>query len=148
MLVAWSILFLFLGGCEDSTAPEADTSISSGYSFGECIGYCHQEVVFRSAVATYSLRPSNSELGEIEGEVPTTPEEWQELLAAVELQALQALPDVLGCPDCTDGGAEWIEVEIGNTLKRVTFEFGTAIPSIQPLLDLVRARREAILPSP
>jgi len=101
--------------------------------------------VFRSTIATYSLREWRPVPQEFEGEVLTPPEEFQELLAAVDMQALQALPNVLGCPDCADGGAEWIEVETGNTLKRVEFEYGVAIPSIQPLLDLVRARRAEIL---
>ena len=96
-------------------------------------------------MATYSLREWGPVPQVFEGEVVTAPEEFQELLGAVDMQALQALPNVLGCPDCADGGAEWIEVEIGNTLKRVTFEYGAAIPSIQPLLDLVRERRAEIL---
>ncbi len=145
-VVASLALLLTLGGCEDSTAPDTDTSITSGWSFGECVGLCHQEVVFRATIALYSQRSWDPSVPDIEGEVQIPREEWQKLLAAVDMQTLQALPDVLGCPDCADGGAEWIDVELGSTQKRVTFEFGAAIPSIQPLLDLARARRVEILP--
>jgi hypothetical protein len=34
------------------------------------------------------------------------------------------LPTTIGCPDCADGGAEWIEIELVDGGKhKVTFEY-------------------------
>jgi hypothetical protein len=35
------------------------------------------------------------------------------------------LPQTIGCPDCTDGGAEWLEIELadGRTHKLI-YEYG------------------------
>jgi hypothetical protein len=30
---------------------------------------------------------------------------------------------VIGCPDCADGGAEWLELGFEKEVKRVTFEY-------------------------
>jgi hypothetical protein len=42
-----------------------------------------------------------------------------------------------GCPDCADGGAEWLEIDG----KRVTLEFRSDLEPIRPLLQQVRALR-------
>ena len=34
------------------------------------------------------------------------------------------LPETIGCPDCADGRAEWLEIELMNGEKhKVTFEY-------------------------
>ena len=45
------------------------------------------------------------------------------------------------CPDCADGGAEWVELGFENKVKRVTFEYmkepeelKTLIPSLRELM--------------
>jgi hypothetical protein len=59
----------------------------------------------------------------------------------IDFDAFMKLDNVIGCPDCADGGAEWIELQQGDMVHRVTFDHGASIPSIQPLLDRVRALR-------
>ena len=136
---------LVLCHCDDATTPSTGTVISSGFSFGECLGFCFQEVSFRGTVASYVMKDQRS--GElVEGDVRLAIEAWRALANAVDLDALQALPDIIGCPDCADGGAEWIQVWRDGETTRVAFEYGTAIESIQPLLDVARAQRSAVLP--
>ena len=139
------LAFLLLVGCDDATAPGPSTVITSGFSFGECLGFCFQAVTCRGVFATYVMHDFGKG-ATVEGEARLDIGAWQELLGAVDMQALQSLPDVIGSPDCADGGAEWIEVVRDGVGKRVTFEFGDDIPSIQPLLDVARGRRQAILP--
>ena len=145
LLVRCCLLPVLLAACDDPTAPPTGTVITSGFSFGECLGFCFQEASIMGVRATYVQRDYGS--GEtVEGDARVDIEAWQELVRTVDMQALIALPDVIGCPDCADGGAEWIEVERDGVRKRVTFEFGQEIPTIQPLLTTARAQRTAILP--
>jgi len=141
------LLPLLLAACDDVTAPRTGTVITSGFSFGECLGFCFQETSIMGVRATYVQRDYGS--GEtMEGDARLDLEAWQELVQSVDMPALIALPDVIGCPDCADGGAEWIEVVRDGVRKRVTFEFGHEIPTIQLLLTAARTQRTAILPAP
>ena len=141
----WLLALLLLTGCDDAIAPGASTVITSGYSYGECLGFCFHEMTCRGAFATYVRRDFRT--GEtLETKARLDIDAWGDLVGAVDMQALRALPDVIGCPDCADGGAEWIEVVRDGVGKRVTFEAGADIPSIQPLLDAARARRAALQP--
>jgi hypothetical protein len=47
--------------------------------------------------------------------------------------------NVIGCPDCADGGGEWIEVSVAGESHRVTFDNGANIEAIQPLIELMRS---------
>lgn len=125
-------------------APPADTPVrvSGGTSFGECIGYCrtatHVEpnrTTFTAATWDRSLPPwTQSEYG--------GGDDWRALLAGLDLEAFFALPETLGCPDCADGGAEWIEVAMADRVRRVTFEHGADVPAIQELVDALRSVRD------
>lgn len=53
--------------------------------------------------------------------IQVTPAAWRALRDAVDRAALEALPDVVGCPGCTDAPAEWLEVRYGAFHKRVRF---------------------------
>jgi hypothetical protein len=114
----------------------------SGTSFGMCMGYCVSELtvtpdelllVETSRDPAQATRTRRLPLGE---------EEWEEILALVQPSELEGLPEVLGCPDCADGGAEWIEVEHDGGKRRVTFEYGSTVEPIQPLVAKARELRE------
>ena len=53
----------------------------------------------------------------------------------------QSLDDVYGCPDCADGGAEFIEIIYDGVAKQVTFDAYTEIDGIQELTILLRDLR-------
>ena len=55
------LLACFVAACADSpTTPAVSQSITSGSSFGECWGFCFQEVTFRGAFAFYLKRDFGS----------------------------------------------------------------------------------------
>jgi hypothetical protein len=125
--------------------------VRSGTSFGMCYGYCVTEL---SVIATLSPAVTGGKLIFSEfGPRDTVkfPDRTQErtLTAAeiaciqknIDVDAFMKLDTVIGCPDCADGGAEWIEITKDGVTRRVTFDHGSSIPSIQPLLDRVRALR-------
>lgn len=125
--------------------PEGDTStiIRSGTSFGFCAGYCINELTIVGTDVDFIAKGNPQlEIPErlLEGTITTA--EYQALIDAIDMEALFALDDVIGCPDCADGGAEWIEVTNNEGVRKVTFEYNAEIPQIRPLLDKVRVIRK------
>lgn len=55
------------------------------------------------------------------------------------------LDSIYGCPDCADGGAEWIEIQDDQQIKKVTFEYGDTLAPIENLMLELRDLREAYL---
>ncbi|CAF1249772.1 unnamed protein product [Rotaria sordida] len=63
---------------------------------------------------------------------------WNELINLINDKSFQSLNDTEGCPDCADGGAEWIEIQWTNQKKRVTFENGKLIKGFEGLVVALR----------
>ncbi len=136
---------VLLSSCSnESTEPNIDPDylIKSGTSFGFCAGYCTREIEINDSEVTFiaSSRGTGDDpdLTLVENLTST---EWNSLLTLIDMDALLALDDVIGCPDCADGGAEWIQVMDGDTIKKITFEFNDSLETIQPLLDKLRVIR-------
>lgn len=49
---------------------------------------------------------------------------FKEILNSADLETFRKLPTHFGCPDCADGGAEFIEIEMDGIVKRVTYNYG------------------------
>ena len=69
--------------------------------------------------------------------------DWNTLKAAANLDTFGKQPATLGCPDCADGGAEYVELQISEQTHRVTFEYGKTIPGFETLVNTLRAQRAA-----
>lgn len=76
-----------------------------------------------------------------------TKDEWTKIVQAIDWDAFSQLPERIGCPDCADGGAEYIEIKTTIGSKRVTIELGANIPELEKLLPLLRKIRTDKLPS-
>ena len=116
-------------------------TIQSGTSFGMCAGYCTTLLTVNGATATF-LETSRGGRGDPQlpdrtRTLELTAREQADLYAALDTAAVHALAGVHGCPDCADGGAEYIE--LGRT--RVTFENGRELAPIAPLQRQIRALR-------
>jgi hypothetical protein len=107
--------------------------IGYGTSFGMCIDYCVNNISLGAGEVKYSKSKN--------GSVPDT-KTCTKKMAASEMDALKALvkqndfqklPAVIGCPDCADGGAEWIALKINGKVKKVTFEYGKAPSAVKEL---------------
>ncbi|MBP7884673.1 hypothetical protein KAZ93_00525 [Patescibacteria group bacterium] len=85
-------------------------------------------------------REKGTSLPEITEYFPISTTQWKTLLDSLDYKKFNALNEVIGCPDCLDGGAEWIE--IGD--KKVTFEYGSSIPEISNLIYTLREIRTYI----
>ena len=63
---------------------------------------------------------------------------WKQLTASVAVDSVFALPERIGCPDCADQGAEWIEIFTEGKSHRVTFEYQQNPPGLEALLRQLR----------
>jgi hypothetical protein len=147
----WVFLILFsTSSCEENVpAKEVNLKIIGGQSFGFCVGPCFQ---------TLTVNGDNSEVefyvrySESKGNQNTLKEErysetlkekdWQDILnAASNIDGFRALEEVYGCPDCADGGSEFIEIVKNNETHRVTFEFGKSVEGFEKLIELMHNQR-------
>jgi hypothetical protein len=114
--------------------------ITSGTSFGMCAGYCVTELRIDSASIELSEESWRAELPARVQALPLERGAWERLQALVDTAVFRELEGVHGCPDCADGGAEWIE--IGTTaLVRITFEYGAELDGIEELQKMIRELR-------
>lgn len=138
-------LTAILAGC--TAAPlesfnDRELVIRGGTSFGMCMGHCvteltidEAEVVFTETSRDPGRFPTRTRTAEL------TPREWAELAALADPGDFEGLAPTLGCPDCADGGAEWVEVEHQGERRRVTFEYGSHVPQVGALVERIREIR-------
>lgn len=140
------LLPLFFACDEDasqSSGKGADTVVRAGTSFGFCLGYCSDELVIADGAVTYTRRdgrdPENPDLVYTARLDPT---EWESLRLAVDPTLLDDTPDVVGCPDCADGGSEWVRLSRSGNAEEVTFEYGDDLEVLGDLLPQLRQLRQ------
>lgn len=56
-------------------------------------------------------------------------------MATLDPAAFDAAPDVIGCPDCADGGRCWVEVVRDGKPRTVTFDCSTGSEQLKPFTD-------------
>jgi len=117
------------------------TELNYGTSFGFCNGFCKHDVTIRSTKATYicySWYPTVQTVTRTENLRTSA----LDSIYSVNTSAFFNLPETIGCPDCADGGAEWLEIELPNGNKhKVTFEYYNEPTSIK---DQIRKLREVL----
>ncbi len=140
-----NLLFLVLIGLstiscsKDKTNTTPLITISYGTSFGMCAGHCKNELTIQENHASLIRSSWNNELKPIVCQVEITEEDWNALQQAADQEKLSALPDIIGCPDCADGGAEWVSIRTENGFqKKVTFEYAKSPAPIAQLVERLR----------
>ena len=124
----------------------ADTSylINSGTSYGECWGYCISELDLQGTEANFQIYgwwEDDPDFPSLFLEATISIMEWNGILDSFNFDEYIELDDVYGCPDCADGGSEWIEITHEGITKRVTFEAYNSIPGNDDLVIQLRALR-------
>jgi hypothetical protein len=149
-LVAAFVAALGLAACDGGTmASGGVTKVVSTTSFGMCVGYCKTRLELMAGKAVLVREPGGR------GE-PTLPverkeealnaSEWDEIARLAAAAKIESLPEVIGCPDCADGGAESLSIVGTGRNKTISFDHGANIKEAQPLLDRVRAIRTRMMP--
>ena len=145
-LVLLSLALVTLAGCSAFGPDGPPTSDSSaelpalgwGSSFGMCVGYCDARLVV-TPTGTATLTEIGTRQPDLAPRVRSrvlTAEESARLAAASAAATVRTA--TLGCPDCADGGAEYVE----RGGARVTFEFGGDAGTAAPLAEALRSIRE------
>ena len=122
--------------------PQTSIQINSGTSYGECWGYCVFELELDNSNALFTASGWGwYEFPDLLLEDNLSQEMWQQIIELIDFEYFQSLDDVYGCPDCADGGAEFIEIIYDGVAKQVTFDAYTEIDGIQELTILLRDLR-------
>ena len=154
--VSWPVaasLALLFGGCQllgsDGTSNRDRLVVRSGESFGFCIGYCKRVLEidrFEERLVTSTYLVPSTDYPTITDTFATPPQKWDSLTLFVDETTFRRLDSVYGCPDCADGGSEWVEIDFGGgDPVRVTFEYGGSVDGIEDLIGYARQLRRAAI---
>lgn len=114
--------------------------VKHGLSYGKCQGYCFKEDTYTQADFVNYQRPNrlNNEFPEKLDSTKMEMKKWKSILKNINLEEFYKQPATIGCPGCTDGGSEWIEIATSNKVYRVTFEEGQPSEELKPIYSLLR----------
>lgn len=148
MIVLVSLLAVFTA-CNTAKpiiSEETIIRVMHGTNFGHCRGYCRKEVVFSDGQTEYieSSVDSTRNPQKIE-RFDNSSSSWKSITDKIDWKTFQKLEESYGCPDCADGGSEYIEIQTISGTKRVTIEFGKDLPELEPLLTELRTQRKNLL---
>lgn len=143
-----SIILFVPVSCEKpelSAIPEDADYFAYGTSFGECIGYCVRDIKMIPSMIEFTKNGWDLQGKLLEVKKLENIEEsfWNNVADHFDLDAFTALEPVIGCPDCADGGAEWIEVKTGDLVYKVTFEYGNEPDVMKNYINYLRAYMDA-----
>ena len=131
--------------CSGPTDSDANVlELTSGTSFGMCAGYCLTELIVGDSSVQLTERSwPHTDLQPRVRSLDLSPAEGERIRGLIDVDDFERLEGTHGCPDCADGGAEWIQIrtEEGETI-RVTFEFGDVLGPIADLQAAIRTQRE------
>ena len=116
--------------------------VNYGTSFGECIGFCRKQLsitadsVHFTAFCDACMSPTIVRKDSL---CAINKLQWDSLRSRILVNAFNVLPNVIGCPDCADGGAEWLELILNNGEKhKVTFEYYKEPTELNQYLPILR----------
>ncbi|MEM6735752.1 MAG: hypothetical protein AAF620_06760 [Bacteroidota bacterium] len=114
------------------------TEIRFGTSFGMCAGYCIQEVSFTRDKVEKTLIPHRDKSMDVK-KCSLNYEGFEMLAVSIDLEAIKKLEATIGCPDCADGGAEWIQIFTNDGLpKKVTYSYNDEPEAVKPFIENLR----------
>lgn len=124
-------------------------TIKYGTSFGMCEGYCTISITIQNDSALYEKSSLSDEATYPSTECESNFPQYADFRSQIDPEVFYDLPETIGCPDCADGGAEWIELQSSKTSHRVTFELGKAPEEFNNYIENLRfyiQRMEATCP--
>lgn len=119
------IITLNFSSCEKDGIENVE-AINYGTSFGICVGYCVNNLSISGDKVVFTKSKN--------GQTPDT-KTCNSTIATADLAVIKnsldedkiaKLPATIGCPDCADGGAEWVSITTNGKTYKVVFEYGKA----------------------
>jgi len=128
----------FLLSCKKDSVRNIST-ISYGTSFGMCVDYCLRDINVSSNKVTYTKAKNgaNPDLKTCSNHLDEA--EFIAIKELLEDAKFNNLPERIGCPDCADGGAEWIEIKGNEKSRKVVFEYNNAPDELKAAVVKLRA---------
>ncbi len=119
-------------------------SIKYGTSFGECQGYCKRSIEITESAIKFMAEGwyDNNKLPDIYVTQEFASQDWQKLGSKIDLVIFRNLEEVIGCPDCDDGGAEWIEITTTELSHKITFECDNEPEEVKEYIEELSALME------
>jgi len=141
-LVGLAIAVFSFSSCEKNGNVNVQ-EIGYGTSFGMCVGYCMSDIAVNVNEVKFSKKKhgTNPEIKTCTKKM--TEDELNELNKLVNQHDFEKLPEVIGCPDCADGGAEWVALKMDDKIKKVTFEYGNAPNKLKNLVAKLKEIKES-----
>jgi hypothetical protein len=141
-----SVIAALAFGCrttQQASEPIQAIYIKHGTSFGHCIGYCTKEESYQEFSMTASqFNRDSTNFPRKQFRTDLSDGEFSRIIAAIDWKKWDKLPTVIGCPDCADGGAEYVEIKTQKGTKRVTFDAGSDPEGLENLLAILRVKRD------
>ena len=110
-----------------------------GTSFGECVGYCKRSLELTKGKLNFTFAPNDTITNDtIRCQLAINTDSTDLVLDYINKRNLYHLNNIYGCPDCADGGAEWIEVRHGIFYKRIVFEYMNEPEELTSLVNMLR----------
>jgi hypothetical protein len=141
LIIFISIQFLTSCEAEDDLLTYDSDIVSIGYgtSFGD-IGYCNRKIEIIGTDINFKAtgQTVTGDLPEIDINGTISIEDWEELVNSIEFLVFRNMEEVIGCPDCTDGGAEWIEITTDNISHKIIFELENEPEEVEEYIESLR----------
>ena len=109
-----------------------------------CTGYCRNDYTLNGVRLKLSQSGVRTQPAVKTCETTISPSDWSALTALANMDTFGKQPETIGCPDCADGGAEYVELQKGNQIHRVTFEYNKTIPGFEGLVERLRTYRNSL----
>lgn len=123
----------------------AELAITLDQTAWFCADNCRYNFVFREGeVVTRRFSKPNDETPLWTCNRTLSGKDWQAIVEALDIDNLIDTEETIGCPGCADAPIETVRVESGDFAKEVRMNQGESVPSIQPLLDEIRAQAEEL----
>jgi len=137
-------LIIFGASCgQKSTEPvqsfnEDAIYLKTGFYFGLCDGYCKADLEFSDDRVRLTTVGWDDDYPPLTAVSSITDDEKDALMQALDKDRFLPLDFMYGCPDCADGGAEWIRMIYSDTVKQVSFEFLEEPAALEPAMATIR----------
>jgi len=120
-------------------------AIATGTYIGECFEYCNEILTITPDKIHFVITSNypDDSYPDLSSDVDIDSNTWDEIVKLADIENFGLLPEIIGCPDCSDQGGEWIEITSDKTTHRVDFEYGATVPEIDDLLAKLRELRES-----
>ena len=116
--------------------------VGYGTSFGECMGYCIQNLSIKADKVTFSKSKNGLTPDKKTCTSAISESDLNAIKRLVTVNKVSKLPETIGCPDCADGGAEWVSVTAEGKTYKIVFEYGKAPAELAAVVAKLRELKE------